>query len=217
MQGCSFPGSAIALHCVWGGWGGVSCEEAYSLGRALLGEAHSLGEEGHGTVGGSLQPGRALTAMSVPTGPTPQVAKGTHVLVPVGAAGTQGWQAEEVDSTGTTLTVRITSAPTAPIGCYRLGVKTRSPAGEYAAPFDPRHQVYLLFNPWCSSEYAVRGQRHCWGGSSQPWAGYRWGMLSALVGAVLRKAHSPGAAGCGEGHSLGGAQLGTLAAQAGHC
>ncbi|XP_006039042.2 protein-glutamine gamma-glutamyltransferase K, partial [Alligator sinensis] len=85
-------------------------------------------------------------------GPTPQVAKGTHMLVPVGAAGTQGWQAEEVDSTGTTLTVRVTSAPTAPIGCYRLGVKTRSPAGEYAAPFDPRHQVYLLFNPWCSRD-----------------------------------------------------------------
>ncbi|EMP30573.1 Protein-glutamine gamma-glutamyltransferase K [Chelonia mydas] len=83
-------------------------------------------------------------------GPTPQVSKATHILVPVGAPlPGLGWAAEVRDSSSNSLSLRVSTAPTAVIGKYRFSVKTRSRAGEYQMPFDPRNEIYILFNPWC--------------------------------------------------------------------
>uniref|UniRef100_A0A8C0GHV4 Protein-glutamine gamma-glutamyltransferase K n=1 Tax=Chelonoidis abingdonii TaxID=106734 RepID=A0A8C0GHV4_CHEAB len=63
-----------------------------------------------------------------------------------------GWSAEVTDSTDDSLSLRVSTAPTAVIGKYRFSVKTRSPAGEYQMPFDPRNEIYILFNPWCRED-----------------------------------------------------------------
>ncbi|XP_061300038.1 protein-glutamine gamma-glutamyltransferase K-like, partial [Pezoporus flaviventris] len=95
-------------------------------------------------------------------GPTPQVAKGTHVLIPLGESSATGWTAEEEEgeeeegaepSGGHALRLRVTAPPHAPIGRYRLSVRTRTQeGGEYAAPFDERNDVIILFNPWCPED-----------------------------------------------------------------
>ncbi|CAM4551649.1 protein-glutamine gamma-glutamyltransferase K [Lepidochelys kempii] len=86
-------------------------------------------------------------------GPTPQVSKATHILVPVGAPlPGLGWAAEVRDSSSNSLSLRVNTAPTAVIGKYRFSVKTRSRAGEYQMPFDPRNEIYILFNPWCRED-----------------------------------------------------------------
>ncbi|XP_062454759.1 LOW QUALITY PROTEIN: protein-glutamine gamma-glutamyltransferase K [Rhea pennata] len=95
-------------------------------------------------------------------GPTPQVAKGTHVLVPLGETSATGWTAEEEEEgggaegaeppAGPALRLRLAAPPDAPIGRYRLSVKTRTGAGEYAAPFDDANDLVLLFNPWCPDD-----------------------------------------------------------------
>ncbi|KAM6226160.1 LOW QUALITY PROTEIN: protein-glutamine gamma-glutamyltransferase K [Porphyrio hochstetteri] len=95
-------------------------------------------------------------------GPTPQVAKGTHVLIPLGQSSATGWRAEEEEEEegegaappagGHALDLRLTAPPDAPIGRYRLSVKTRTGAGEYAAPFDDANDLVLLFNPWCPDD-----------------------------------------------------------------
>ncbi|XP_025918710.1 protein-glutamine gamma-glutamyltransferase K-like, partial [Apteryx rowi] len=97
-----------------------------------------------------------------PAGPTPQVAKGTHVLVPLGETSATGWTAEEEEEgaeegaeppgAGPALRLRLAAPPDAPIGRYRLSVKTRTGAGEYAAPFDDANDLFLLFNPWCPDD-----------------------------------------------------------------
>ncbi|NWS21123.1 TGM1 glutamyltransferase, partial [Pachyramphus minor] len=92
-------------------------------------------------------------------GPTPQVAKGTHVLVPLGEASPTGWRAEPEEEGpgagpggGHALWVELRAPPDAPIGRYRLSVKTRTAAGDYAAPFDDVNDLVLLFNPWCPED-----------------------------------------------------------------
>uniref|UniRef100_A0A8C8S1P3 Protein-glutamine gamma-glutamyltransferase K n=1 Tax=Pelusios castaneus TaxID=367368 RepID=A0A8C8S1P3_9SAUR len=86
-------------------------------------------------------------------GPTPQVSKATHILVPVGAPlPGLGWSAEMTDSSDDSLTLRVNTAPTAVIGKYRFSVKTRSKAGEYQMPFEPHNEIYILFNPWCRED-----------------------------------------------------------------
>ncbi|XP_067389262.1 protein-glutamine gamma-glutamyltransferase K [Emydura macquarii macquarii] len=86
-------------------------------------------------------------------GPTPQVSKATHILVPVGAPlPGLGWAAEVTKSSSDSLSLRVSIAPTAVIGKYRFSVKTRSRAGEYQMPFDPRNEIYILFNPWCRED-----------------------------------------------------------------
>ncbi|XP_053117285.1 protein-glutamine gamma-glutamyltransferase K [Hemicordylus capensis] len=86
-------------------------------------------------------------------GPTPQVSKGTHILVPVGSSlPGLGWSAEIKDSDSNTMDLRVCTSPTAIIGKYQFSVKTRSKAGEYPMPFDPRYEIYILFNPWCPED-----------------------------------------------------------------
>lgn len=92
-------------------------------------------------------------------GSSPQVSKGTHILVPVGNALTdRGWSAEVQDTSGNTITLRVCSSPSTVIGKYQFSVKTRSKAGEYQVPFDPRNEVYILFNPWCSGKSQGRAE-----------------------------------------------------------
>lgn len=108
-----------------------------------------------------LREGDAL-CLELTLGPTPQVAKGTHVLVPLGGASATGWTAEPdegvaealggVAGSEHTLWVGLTAPPTAPIGRYRLSARTRSDAGEFAAPFDADNDVVVLFNPWCPED-----------------------------------------------------------------
>lgn len=93
-------------------------------------------------------------------GPTPQVAKGTHVLIPLGETSATGWTAEEAgeeaegeEASGSpALRLRLSAPADAPIGRYRLSVKTRTGAGEFGAPFDDRNDVIVLFNPWCEED-----------------------------------------------------------------
>ncbi|KAM9258921.1 protein-glutamine gamma-glutamyltransferase K [Morus bassanus] len=93
-------------------------------------------------------------------GPNPQVAKGTHVLIPLGENSATGWTAEEEEREegverpgGPALNLCLTAPPNAPIGRYRLSIKTRTGAGEYAAPFDDANDFFLLFNPWCPDDH----------------------------------------------------------------
>uniref|UniRef100_A0A8B9EEJ0 Protein-glutamine gamma-glutamyltransferase K n=1 Tax=Anser cygnoides TaxID=8845 RepID=A0A8B9EEJ0_ANSCY len=92
-------------------------------------------------------------------GPNPQVAKGTHVLIPLGETSATGWTAEEEEREegaerpgGPALRLCVTAPPDAPIGRYRLSVKTRTGVGEYAAPFEDANDIILLFNPWCPDD-----------------------------------------------------------------
>ncbi|XP_010000940.1 PREDICTED: protein-glutamine gamma-glutamyltransferase K, partial [Chaetura pelagica] len=91
--------------------------------------------------------------------PTPQVAKGTHILIPLGETSATGWTAEEddkeegVEPPGShALQLRLKAPPDAPIGRYQISIKTRTGAGEYAAPFDSTNDFFLLFNPWCPDD-----------------------------------------------------------------
>ncbi|XP_065508962.1 protein-glutamine gamma-glutamyltransferase K [Caloenas nicobarica] len=91
-------------------------------------------------------------------GSAPQVAKGTHVLIPLGESSATGWTAEKAGEEegagpgGHALLVSLSAPPDAPIGRYRLSVKTRTGAGDYAAPFEPAGEFVLLFNPWCPDD-----------------------------------------------------------------
>ncbi|XP_077646034.1 protein-glutamine gamma-glutamyltransferase K [Lonchura striata] len=53
---------------------------------------------------------------------------------------------------GHALWVGLTAPPCAPIGRYRLSARTRSAAGEFAAPFEGPNELVLLFNPWCPED-----------------------------------------------------------------
>ncbi|GAB0202254.1 protein-glutamine gamma-glutamyltransferase K [Grus japonensis] len=93
-------------------------------------------------------------------GPNPQVAKGTHVLIPLGETSATGWTAEEEEREegaeppgGPALNLCLTAPPDAPIGRYRISIKTRTGVGEYAAPFDDANDFFLLFNPWCPDDH----------------------------------------------------------------
>ncbi|XP_074423992.1 protein-glutamine gamma-glutamyltransferase K [Larus michahellis] len=92
-------------------------------------------------------------------GPNPQVAKGTHVLIPLGETSATGWTAEVEEGEGAeppagpALSLRVAAPPDAPIGRYCLSVKTRTGAGDYAPPFDDANDFFLLFNPWCPDDH----------------------------------------------------------------
>uniref|UniRef100_A0A8C6XAA3 Protein-glutamine gamma-glutamyltransferase K n=1 Tax=Naja naja TaxID=35670 RepID=A0A8C6XAA3_NAJNA len=92
----------------------------------------------------------------------PQPSKGTHILVPVGGSlPGMDWSAEMTSSDDNTMCIRVCPSPRAVIGKYQFSVKTRSKAGEYAAPFDPNNEVYILFNPWCTEDSVHMPQSDC--------------------------------------------------------
>ncbi|KAM8982751.1 protein-glutamine gamma-glutamyltransferase K-like, partial [Ara ararauna] len=110
----------------------------------------------------ALHPDSDALCVELTLGPTPQVAKGTHVLIPLGERSATGWTAEEEGGGaeegagpdgGHALRLRVTAPPHAPIGRYRLRVRTRTEeGGEFAAPFEERNDVVVLFNPWCPDD-----------------------------------------------------------------
>ncbi|XP_015676816.1 protein-glutamine gamma-glutamyltransferase K [Protobothrops mucrosquamatus] len=95
-------------------------------------------------------------------GSNPQSSKGTHILVPVGSSlPGMGWSAEMTSSDDNSMCLRVCPSPRAVVGKYQFSVKTRSKAGEYAAPFDPNNEVYILFNPWCPEDPVYLQQTDC--------------------------------------------------------
>ena len=134
------------------------------------------------------------------SGPTPQVAKGTHVLIPLGETSATGWTAEEAgeeaegeEASGSpALRLRLSAPADAPIGRYRLSVKTRTGAGEFGAPFDDRNDVIVLFNPWCEGKGGGFGGGNgefgaIWGGNGDlgeemGGLGGKWGFLGGEMG-----------------------------------
>ncbi|XP_071657493.1 protein-glutamine gamma-glutamyltransferase K [Patagioenas fasciata] len=92
-------------------------------------------------------------------GPAPQVSKGTHVLIPLGERSATGWTAEKAGEEeegagpgGHALLLNLSAPPDAPIGRYRVSVKTRTREGEFGAPFSAGNELVLLFNPWCPED-----------------------------------------------------------------
>lgn len=102
-----------------------------------------------------------LIADLVTLGNNPEVGKGTHVIIPVGKGGSGGWKAQVTKTNGHNLNLRVHTSPNAIIGKFQFTVRTRSEAGEFQLPFDPRNEIYILFNPWCPGKPAgvkSRGQ-----------------------------------------------------------
>nr|XP_007984511.2 protein-glutamine gamma-glutamyltransferase K [Chlorocebus sabaeus] len=85
-------------------------------------------------------------------GNNPEVGKGTHVIIPVGKGGSGGWKAQVTKASGQTLNLRVHTSPNAIIGKFQFTVRTQSDAGEFQLPFDPRNEIYILFNPWCPED-----------------------------------------------------------------
>ncbi|XP_038597265.1 protein-glutamine gamma-glutamyltransferase K [Tachyglossus aculeatus] len=85
-------------------------------------------------------------------GTAPEVGKGTHVVIPVGRGGGGGWSAQVTKASGQHVNLRVNTSPAAVVGKFRFTVRTQSEAGEFQLPFDPRNEIYILFNPWCSDD-----------------------------------------------------------------
>ncbi|GAB5572749.1 protein-glutamine gamma-glutamyltransferase K isoform X1 [Prionailurus iriomotensis] len=86
---------------------------------------------------------------------SPEVGKGTHVIIPVGKGGSGGWKAQVTKASGQNLDLRVHTSPNAIIGKFQFTVRTRSEAGEFLLPFDPHNEIYILFNPWCPGAYDI--------------------------------------------------------------
>ncbi|XP_048218757.1 protein-glutamine gamma-glutamyltransferase K [Perognathus longimembris pacificus] len=91
-------------------------------------------------------------ALELLIGNSPEVGKGTHVIIPVGKGGSGGWKAQVARSSGHSLELRVHTSPSAIIGKFQLTVRTRCEAGEFQLPFDPHNEIYILFNPWCPDD-----------------------------------------------------------------
>ncbi|ELR45686.1 Protein-glutamine gamma-glutamyltransferase K [Bos mutus] len=85
-------------------------------------------------------------------GNNPEVGKGTHVIIPVGKGGSGGWKAQVTKSSGQNLNLRVHTSPNAIIGKFQFTIRTRCEAGDFQLPFDPRNEIYILFNPWCPED-----------------------------------------------------------------
>ncbi|XP_061013857.1 protein-glutamine gamma-glutamyltransferase K [Dama dama] len=85
-------------------------------------------------------------------GNNPEVGKGTHLIIPVGKGGSGGWKAQVTKSSGQNLNLRVHTSPNAIIGKFQFTIRTRCEAGEFQLPFDPRNEIYILFNPWCPED-----------------------------------------------------------------
>lgn len=94
--------------------------------------------------------------------------KGTHVIIPVGKGGSGGWKAQVTKTNGHNLNLRVHTSPNAIIGKFQFTVRTRSEAGEFQLPFDPRNEIYILFNPWCPGKLAGVKNRGRWVRASFP-------------------------------------------------
>uniref|UniRef100_A0A5F9DBT8 Protein-glutamine gamma-glutamyltransferase K n=1 Tax=Oryctolagus cuniculus TaxID=9986 RepID=A0A5F9DBT8_RABIT len=91
-------------------------------------------------------------ALELQIGNNPEVGKGTHVIIPVGKGNSGGWKAQVTKASGQTLNLRVHSPASAIIGKFQFTVRTRTEAGEFQLPFDPRNEIYILFNPWCPED-----------------------------------------------------------------
>ncbi|XP_038659009.1 protein-glutamine gamma-glutamyltransferase 2-like isoform X1 [Scyliorhinus canicula] len=85
--------------------------------------------------------------LTAKTGVKPSTSSGTEVMFSVNSLSANGWKAFVSSSTGTRLTLAISSSPNAKIGRYSLHLLTTkefksSKIGEFI----------LLFNPWCTED-----------------------------------------------------------------
>ncbi|XP_063057077.1 protein-glutamine gamma-glutamyltransferase K-like [Engraulis encrasicolus] len=87
--------------------------------------------------------------LNLKTGTLPNVAKGTHVIVPlVEELEDDCWECKIVKKDGNRVQLSVNSLPTAAIGRYELTVATHCPQGEATSTHDPANDIYMLFNPW---------------------------------------------------------------------
>ncbi|XP_072479504.1 protein-glutamine gamma-glutamyltransferase K [Notamacropus eugenii] len=91
-------------------------------------------------------------AVELLIGTNPEIGKGTHVIIPVGKGGSGGWKAQVLKSSGQHVDLKVHVSPNAIVGKFRFTVRTRTDAGEFQLPFDPRNEIYILFNPWCPDD-----------------------------------------------------------------
>ncbi|XP_069490085.1 protein-glutamine gamma-glutamyltransferase K isoform X2 [Ambystoma mexicanum] len=83
-------------------------------------------------------------------GNAPQESKGTMVRVPQVREFDSGqWGCQAGEASGNQLTLWVNTSATTPIGKWQILVRTQSPGGNFVMERDPKHAVYILFNPWC--------------------------------------------------------------------
>lgn len=91
--------------------------------------------------------------LELQTGTTPQVTKGTLVIVPlVEEHNCMEWGAKVTQASGNHVTLSVNSSPEAVIGKFQLTVRTRGPGGELKSPPTSENSIYILFNPWCRND-----------------------------------------------------------------
>lgn len=140
----------------------LTCGHASGGDRAVLNLAQAIVQLRTHILGGAERsPGlhppassglQQLISISPTAGNNPEVGKGTHVIIPVGKGGSGGWKAQVTKSSGQNLNLRVHTSPNAIIGKFQFTIRTRCEAGEFQLPFDPRNEIYILFNPWCPGE-----------------------------------------------------------------
>ncbi|XP_066526968.1 protein-glutamine gamma-glutamyltransferase K-like [Hoplias malabaricus] len=86
-------------------------------------------------------------------GPTPNLSKGTLVIIPLmEELHDNCWEAKITEKGGNKIKLSVNSPPTAAIGRYELTVATQTPTGNATSSHNPDNDIYMLFNPWCEDD-----------------------------------------------------------------
>ncbi|XP_062373340.1 protein-glutamine gamma-glutamyltransferase K [Sardina pilchardus] len=91
--------------------------------------------------------------LELKTGPSPLVSKRTHVIIElVDSLEDECWEAKIVEQNGNRIKLSVNSPANALIGKYSIAVATRCPKEEVVTMYDPKKDIYMLFNPWCEED-----------------------------------------------------------------
>ncbi|XP_050294065.1 hemocyte protein-glutamine gamma-glutamyltransferase-like [Anthonomus grandis grandis] len=116
-------------------------------------------------------------------GPTPNISKGTRVILPISAKKRHlpkelnYWSICLQSIQGNVITVQVNISPYAPIGIWKCSLQTNI-AGTKGrrVDYDIPHDIYVLFNPWCPldgvyMENEVERQEYVLNESGKIWCG----------------------------------------------
>ncbi|XP_051944715.1 protein-glutamine gamma-glutamyltransferase K isoform X2 [Hippocampus zosterae] len=105
----------------------------------------------HSTQGlNSFQSSRYQTP---PSGPLPQVSKGTHVIIPlVDTLDNKRWGAKIEEQKNNKVKLSVKSTANAAIGLYGLTVTTSPLKNETPNIYTSGKNIIMLFNPWCAED-----------------------------------------------------------------